>query len=38
VQFEDVLEIERMFLDVAAGDAVIARPRSAIGVDGMLLT
>jgi len=37
VQFENVLEIERVFLDVA-GDAVIAWVRAAVGIDGELLT
>jgi len=38
VQLEDVLEIERMLLDVAAGDTVVARARTAVGIDEILLT
>jgi len=37
VQLQDVLEIERCFSDVAAGDAVVARARAAVGIDGCSL-
>jgi hypothetical protein len=38
VQLENVLEVERMLLDVPAGDAIVAQARTAVGIDEVLLT